>query len=122
MSPNQLVDGLKEKYSWITNDLIKTAVENATSKSNVKVKSFLLEPALAAGENFNSQLLRCKVVYNENEELGFLLKIGVLDPRLLDKKGEIDTSSKEYTMFSEIIPKIEKMMATAGEEIAFSAR
>lgn len=115
-------NSLKESYPWITSDLIKNAVEKATSKRDVKVNSFSLEPALSVGENFSSEMLRCKINYNDGNELRMILKVGMVDPEMQKKTDEIDSFGKESGVYNEIIPKIEKLLEDVGEKSSFSAR
>lgn len=122
MSYSKFVVSLKETYPWINNDLIKSAMEKATSRSDVNVKNFSLESALPVGENFSSQMLRCKITYDEDCEMRLILKIGMINSELSEIIDEIDAFGTESTVFTEIMPKVQKMLEDVGEEISFSAK
>lgn len=119
-----------ELYPWIKTDLFESILRADEANQSVEVKSFSIKAALGKGENFGSQMLRAEVQYILNESVAqvekhrsLIIKTVILtSPEVAIVFAELGLFRMEITAYQLIIPKVQKLLLSIGDEAKFSAK
>lgn len=111
-------------YPWITIDFLQNVLQKAT-KSNSKLQGFLLKNAVAKGENYASQMIRCTLRFKEDSQhseqtLDIIIKAMISDEFVKNVVGEV--FSNEVKVFQTILPVVETILQREFDQHQISAR
>jgi hypothetical protein len=85
-----------------------------------KVDEFLITPGSNMGDHFASIMFRAKVSYRIEEtgkEMSMLIKTTPIEEGLKKDMLDLDLFKTEIKMYSEVVPKMEKLLESVGEHI-----
>lgn len=110
---------------WVNKENFKNLL--LKSHPNLKdISSFEARPALAAGENYATLLLRVKVtaLYNDNttENFSYMLKVPHTTDQMKEMMQAMNFFITENTVYSEVLPELEDMYRQAGVEVSFGPK
>ncbi|XP_065354373.1 uncharacterized protein LOC135948846 [Calliphora vicina] len=113
--------------NWINNDFLETVLQQYENNKLIKLLEYSLSPACVKGDHYASVMFRCKVNYivgeaNDAQQKSFIIKTLPLEDGM---KREMLMTAKlfetEIDMYSNTLPKIEKILAECGEATKLSA-
>ncbi|XP_075145403.1 uncharacterized protein LOC142220261 [Haematobia irritans] len=115
--------------AWIDNEFLKKVLMHYENNEEVEIIQFEMSPASKKGDHYASIMFRCKVEYRlgcHSPALQISLIIKTLPVEETSKKREFLMESSlfetEIIMYSEVLPKIEKILAECGEPTKLSPR
>lgn len=115
-----------ELYPWITNKFFQKILQSDQNNNNIKVQSILIKAALGKGENYTSQMLRVKVTYTTDttttNEYSFVVKATVPNPEVAAIFKEMGLFKIEVSVYQNILPKVEKLLKSIGDNTQLSAK
>ncbi|XP_065354374.1 uncharacterized protein LOC135948847 [Calliphora vicina] len=112
--------------SWINQEYFANVLQKYENNENIIIKKLEISPASKKGDHYASIMFRCKVTYNNDNSLEFKQKSLILKT-LPDEgmKADLLQESKvfetEISMYTETLPKIEKILAECGEPTKLAA-
>lgn len=98
---------------------------------NAKVSSFVLAPAMKAGENFASAVFRCSITFTskytkEEKTISVVIKTKpVLGPEMAAYAAILDKAPffrNEMEMYGRILPDIHSLLSSAGDKDILSPK
>uniref|UniRef100_A0A1I8Q303 CHK kinase-like domain-containing protein n=1 Tax=Stomoxys calcitrans TaxID=35570 RepID=A0A1I8Q303_STOCA len=117
-----------EAPAWIDQRFLEEVLSTYENNEHVEVLNYEMSPASMKGDHYASIMFRCKVEYRFGDNGTILNKsliIKTLPVEEGSKKREMLLESRlfetEIKMFSEVLPKIEKILAECGEPTRLSA-
>lgn len=93
-------------------------LQNHENDPSIRVQDVDYKPAVAAGNNYASLLLRTKVKYTKNDvshEKSLIIKTVVPDVEMAKKMIENGIYTKELVMYHRILPKYQKLLTSVGD-------
>lgn len=103
---------------------LETILRNHENDPSIRVQYFECHPAVAAGNNYASLLLRTNIQYNKNGnnlEKSLIIKTVVASPEMAQMVIENGIYQKEMVMYDRILPKFQKLLISVGDtETLFS--
>ncbi|XP_058974181.1 uncharacterized protein LOC131800648 [Musca domestica] len=112
--------------AWINQDFIKMVLAKYENVADVEIINYDMSPASMKGDHYASIMFRCKVEYRLGDNIvkrSLIMK--TLPVEEDSKKREFLMDSKlfetEIKMYSETLPKFEKILAECGEPTKLSA-
>jgi hypothetical protein len=118
------------EFNWITKSYVENVVNSIKSQSNnsnhFEVIKFTLEPATKKGDNYASDMLKCKVWYQNalgvSEEKTIILKIipsGEIQLKVIVKSNIFP---REIHAYNDVISEVEKCLQAVGDNTKISPR
>lgn len=118
-------DLLLQSYPWIDERFLEAILSRETS-SHVTINRFELQPAIAEGENFSSQLIRAVIDYeygDENDDRLSRSQSMIIKASLGEKMVRSrDVFTKEMEIYSKIIPTIERLFRDYSLDVHFGPK
>ncbi|XP_037822892.1 uncharacterized protein LOC119611400 [Lucilia sericata] len=113
--------------TWINQEFLQKVLIQSEKSKNVKLINFDISPATLKGDHYGSIMFRCKVMYDLATEglkkRSFVIKtIPEEDCMKRDLLGKCGIFETEISMYSETLPKIEKILQEIGEPTKMSAQ
>ncbi|XP_075148803.1 uncharacterized protein LOC142222514 [Haematobia irritans] len=91
-----------------------------------EILSFHAKPALAAGENYATLMLRVKVTIKlkdaTTKDLSYMLKVAHDNKEMMDMLQHMNFFDVENAVYNEVIPEMEEMYRQAGLDVHFGAK
>ncbi|XP_063707216.1 uncharacterized protein LOC134836024 [Culicoides brevitarsis] len=105
---------------FLTNEYLEKALRKYEKCDNLKVLEFKCKPAVAAGNNYASLLLRAsvKLSKNNNEEVekSIIIKTVVPDPEIAKSIEDFGIYKREILMYDQILPKYHALLESMGDD------
>ncbi|KAH8310214.1 hypothetical protein KR044_000007 [Drosophila immigrans] len=115
-----------EAPAWLNDQFFKEVLDHHLKDPNVKVIDFKTSPATAKGDHYASVMFRGIVGYStQHGTFSKSLIIKTMPEEEGHKKeflGDSHIFPTEIAMYTEVIPKLEEILAEAGDKITFCAR
>lgn len=110
---------------WVNKDNFKKLL--LKSHPSIKdISAFEARPALAAGENYATLMLRVKgtATYDDNtsQDFSFMLKVPHDTNQMKEMMQAMNFFITENTVYTEVIPELEDMYRQAGVEVSFGPK
>lgn len=118
-------DEILSTYTWLSNDLFKRIIHKDYPDGNVEVESFSAKSALQPGENYGSTMIRTTVQYiidGIKLEKRFIIKAGHYKKEVREMLKEMRIFDRETTVYRDIIPKLEQLLADIGDNSKLAAK
>ncbi|KAH8358857.1 hypothetical protein KR093_002906 [Drosophila rubida] len=115
-----------EAPAWLNEKFFKEVLIKFLNDPNVKVINFETSPATAKGDHYASVMFRGIVEYSTQK--GTFSKSLIIktmpeeDGHKKEFLGESHIFPTEISMYTEILPKLEQILAEAGEKVTFCAK
>lgn len=117
-------------YSWLNAQLFKRILCREYENDAISITSFSVNAALGKGENYASQMLRAKVLYNTggledhaDQEISFVIKAAIIPWTEANAwVGELGMFRKEIFAFQRLIPEAEKLLRSIGDGTRLAAK
>ncbi|KAH8307732.1 hypothetical protein KR044_011489 [Drosophila immigrans] len=118
-SDNQLVPDWINKSQFI--EILKENVPNF-----VRIENFLVKPALSAGENYSSLLLRVSIEVKLTDKtvkpMSFMMKVPHESAKMQQMLKTVNFFTVENATYTELIAKFENIYKAKGVSITFAPR
>ncbi|XP_059219147.1 uncharacterized protein LOC106088263 [Stomoxys calcitrans] len=108
--------------TWIDSTFLENALTKYGNNKTVEIIKFDLSPATMKGDHYASVMFRCKLEYRCPETSSHIHKSLIIKTIPDDEKNikykfltEGTIFETEISMYAEVIPKIEKILAECGE-------
>ncbi|XP_073825379.1 uncharacterized protein [Musca autumnalis] len=108
--------------AWIDQQFIQMVLSKHEKVENVEILNYEMSPASMKGDHYASIMFRCKVEYRLSNAVDIIKRSLILKTLPVEedsKKREFLMDSKlfetEIKMYSETLPKFEKILAECGE-------
>ncbi|XP_073825429.1 uncharacterized protein [Musca autumnalis] len=107
--------------SWINKEFLEKVLSKYENNENVEVIKFDMSPASVKGDHYASIMFRCKVSYRFAKTASSVKRSLIIKTLPMEDgmKREMLMNSRlfetEIGMYSEVLPKIEKILADCGE-------
>lgn len=114
---------LNKLPEWINNELFRDCLQPEYPLIVIKVKIISVKPAVAAGENFVSNIYRVKVEVNDGKTqkyFGFILKCIISSAE--ESLKELNVFAKEVLIYEKLIPEFENLYKEIGENVNFGPK
>lgn len=131
MSSEAPVD-FQSLYPWITTEFFERILQREYGDNSIRVRSYTLKAALAKGENYLSQMLRTTVRFTANssttvaaaadQSISLIIKTVLPNAEINTVTAELGLFRKEIVAFQRVIPAVEKLLQSIGDETKLSAR
>ena len=117
----------KKLYPYICEEFLENILIDFHDDPLISVDSFTVEAALGKGENYTSQMLRVFVNYRDKANDKKLVQLVIKAAIVLNQQAnaiiqELDLFKKEIYIYSVLIPAVEKLFKSMGENIEFSPK
>ncbi len=118
---------LQLAYPWIEDGLFKELLQIDFPTETVVIRKYFLKAALAAGENYSSQMIRAKVDYQVNSEsrqINFIIKTAITD-EIFDEKLASERRAifdKEISAYTKVWPRVHELLKTIGDKTKLYGR
>ncbi|XP_014093940.2 uncharacterized protein [Bactrocera oleae] len=113
-----------ENPKWLTAELFENVLNEYIPKFR-KITRFEAKPALAAGENYATVMLRIHIDFELTDTLtdsiSLMMKLPQENKILQDMMRKHNIFEIEYKMYHEVLPEFKKMYLSAGVNAMFSA-
>lgn len=103
---------------FLTKEYLQNILQKYEKTDNINVKEFNCIPAVAAGNNYASMLLRASVQYTKNGESvekSLIIKATPSDPELAKSIEEYGVYQREILMYDRILPQYHKLLESMGD-------
>ncbi|XP_037822894.1 uncharacterized protein LOC119611402 [Lucilia sericata] len=111
--------------SWINQEFFETVLQKYENNEDIKINNLDISPASMKGDHYASIMFRCKLNYSiancsESKHKSFVLKTlpDEGNKAMLQQSKVFET---EISMYTEALPKIEKILAECGEPTKLAA-
>lgn len=104
---------------WLTRSYLQKVLRNQTGAADLEVKSFTAEPPVAAGNNYASLILRANAQCLQGQksfEKSLIIKTIHFDEKSAKMLEEYGVHETEMLMYSDILPKLQKLVDSIGGE------
>lgn len=104
--------------SFLTTEYLKDVLQKHENSSNINIERFDCAPAVAAGNNYASMLLRAKVHYTKdgtNVEKSLIIKTATSDPEMAKNIKQYGIYQREILMYDQILPQFHKLLESIGD-------
>lgn len=121
-------DQFVTNYPWISNEFFENILRREHQDSSIVVKDYILKPAIGKGENYASQMLRVRVNFSSVnnptvDNISLIVKAALIsNVDMAAMTAEIGVFRKEIIAFQKIIPEVEKLLRSIGDNSRLSAR
>ncbi|KAL5278004.1 hypothetical protein ACFFRR_002944 [Megaselia abdita] len=107
---------------YIDEELFKKAIENECGQNSVEIDSVVITNGSGGGENYCSDILRCSVKFNLNNNVGdkSLEKSLIVKSMKMQENTEIPTM--ETHLYGVVVPEMEKIFERQGINVSFSPK
>lgn len=128
MSSEATDDQFAANYPWISNSFFERILRHEHKDNTICVKNYTLQPALAKGENYASQMLRVRVNYSSINDptvdhISLIVKAPLTNNvEMAELTAELGVFRKEIMVFQQIIPQAEKLLRSIGDYSRLSAK
>lgn len=116
-------------YPWICNAFFERILSqcNRNHQQSISVSGYTLNAALEKGENYASQMIRANVQFTElnsssSTTLSHSFIIKATHPNADSQTVEKMQFRKEITAYLQVIPAVEKLLQSIGENLKLTAR
>lgn len=117
MSSAKYLKYIQAKCPWINKFLFKELIEKDHSNKSVFVERYSLEPAVSAGENSASEVIRAKVIYSidttSKRKINFVIKI---QKSCDDSFKQKELFLREIAVYQNILPRAEELLRSINDE------
>ncbi|XP_053956460.1 uncharacterized protein LOC128862072 [Anastrepha ludens] len=114
-----------ENPKWLTAELFEKLLKDTVTNYK-SIKCFEAKPALAAGENYVTIILRVNIdielVDGTPKSLSYILKLPQEVEAYKDMMRKHNIFEIEYRMYHEVVPEFEQLYRLSGIELNFSAK
>ncbi|XP_054725339.1 uncharacterized protein LOC129235496 [Anastrepha obliqua] len=114
-----------ENPKWLTAELFEKLLKDTVANYK-SIKSFEAKPALAAGENYATIMLRVNIdielVDGTPKSLSYMLKLPQQNEVFQDIMRKHNIFEVEHRMYHEVVPEFELLYRLSGIELNFSAK
>lgn len=103
---------------FLTKEYLINVLQKYEKTDDIKVKEFNCTPAVAAGNNYASMLLRASVQYTKNDqnvEKSLIIKTTPSDPELAKSVEQYGVYKREILMYDRILPQYHKLLESVGD-------
>ncbi|XP_063696921.1 uncharacterized protein LOC134827942 isoform X1 [Culicoides brevitarsis] len=103
---------------FLNKSYLERILQQNESDSSISVENFECKPAVAAGNNYASQLLRTTVKYKKDGKCcdkSLIIKTVVADEEMAKVMVESGIFKKELIMYDRILPKFQKLLKSIGD-------
>ncbi|KNC24661.1 hypothetical protein FF38_13554 [Lucilia cuprina] len=113
--------------SWIDQVFFEKVLKQYENNNDIKITNIAISPASMKGDHYASIMFRCKVTYcrdksgNVKEKSLILKTLPIEDGPKRDMLKESNLFETEINMYTEALPKIEKILADCGEPTKLAA-
>ncbi|KAM7361866.1 uncharacterized protein ACRADG_012730 [Cochliomyia hominivorax] len=113
--------------AWINKEFFEKVLQQYENNESIKLIKLDLTPASMKGDHYASVMFRCKISYicdssSDPQQKSFILKtLPLEDCAKRDMLKESNLFETEISMYNEVLPKIEKILAECGEPTKLSA-
>lgn len=124
----ETTDPFTANYPWISNAFFERILRREHQDNTIVVKDYTLEPAVGKGENFASQMLRVHVNYSSKndpsaDQISLIVKAVITsNAELAAIAAELEVFHKEIATYQQIIPRVEKLLRSIGDNSRLSAK
>lgn len=110
---------------WVNEDNFKKLLLK-THPNVIEITAFKAFPAMAAGENYATLMLRVKMTAkfqdDSTKDFSFMLKVPHDTKEMKDMLQAMNFFITENTVYTEVMPELEEMYRQAGVDITFGAK
>ncbi|XP_023293691.2 uncharacterized protein LOC111676913 [Lucilia cuprina] len=113
--------------SWIDQVFFEKVLKQYENNNDIRITNIAISPASMKGDHYASIMFRCKVTYcrdnsgNVKEKSLILKTLPIEDGPKRDMLKESNLFETEINMYTEALPKIEKILADCGEPTKLAA-
>lgn len=114
----------RQHFSWLNELLFETILRRDRQNDAIRVTDLVINPALADGENYSSQMLRVSVRFNDgclDAAKSYVVKAMLIDG-LAREIAEMRHFHKEICNYEQILPAVEALLRSIGDATVLSAR
>uniref|UniRef100_A0A336MJB6 CSON013154 protein n=1 Tax=Culicoides sonorensis TaxID=179676 RepID=A0A336MJB6_CULSO len=104
--------------SFLTKEYLQNILQKYENDKTVQIQEFHCSPAVAAGNNYASMLLRVKIKYTKsgyNLEKSIIVKSAVADSEMAKSIEEYGIYQREISMYDKILPKFHKLIESIDD-------
>lgn len=114
-------------YPWISNAFFERILRRDQQDDSIIISGYTVKAAIGKGENYASQMLRCKVEYkklseNKLQAFSFVIKASLVNAEMAAIANELGVFRKEIFTFQQVIPAVEKLLRSIGDYSQLSAK
>lgn len=120
--------GLSEHYPWLNNAFFYEILEKEYPNEKIMVKKVHIKPALKHGENYGSQMIRATVQFAKNnrkediQDMRFVIKALVINEAMAKMAKDYHIFDKETIIYQKIMPAVEKLLESVGDNTKISPK
>lgn len=103
---------------FLDKNYLKNVLQKHEKTEVINVKEFSCVPAIAAGNNYASMILRANVKYTKHgnhAEKSLIIKTSVLDPEMAKSIKEYGIYQREVLMYDRILPQFHALLESFGD-------
>lgn len=122
-------NSILESNPWITSSFVKNLIEIAEQDENVALKSFNVKKSFNKGENFSSQMISLRVIFDgkrnggsKEEEKDYLMKIAIKTDDLAKIFEECLVYEREIAAYTMVLPAVEECFNAIGVSARIAPR
>lgn len=107
-----------EPHQWLTNDYLENVLRTSEKDQRIKVVSFNYKSAVAAGNNYASQILRCSVDYIQNDQTikrSIIMKVMLVNEEAVKMLNEFGTFNGEVLMYEKVLFEFRKLLESIND-------
>ncbi|XP_055605522.1 uncharacterized protein LOC129753701 [Uranotaenia lowii] len=112
------MEDVSEKYRYLTKEYLEGILRREQCESSITVKEFKVVPALAKGENYNSNILRVHINYvtgsNNQRTQTYIVKSSFENEGIEEVLDEFDMAGREIAVYENVLPKVEQLLTSIG--------
>lgn len=129
MSDNHHNENVQSNFPWINKEFFEKILQKEIDNFK-SVLGYTLKSALKLGENYASEMIRANVNYaikscdseNKSETISFIIKAALLNQQLKNELDELNVFQKEIVIYRDILPAVQKLLQSIGDDSKFSAK
>lgn len=105
---------LSKLSPWLNHQYLEKVLKNSEKDESIQLFTFKLSPAVAKGNNFASEIIRCHLKYMQkytNKEKSIIIKVALKND-LLD---QFDSQNVEIAAYERIFPRVHELLRSIGD-------
>lgn len=121
----EINDEYQKNYPWLSKEFFQKILAKEFSGKQICVDKYTIKAALAHGENYTSQMLRTNVSYKcdgQQCEKRFIVKAALINKQLKAMLDELRLFEREIIIYQDVLPAVEKLLASVGDHTKLSAK
>lgn len=114
----------REHFSWLNKNTFETILRRDRRNDDIQVIDLVIKEALAKGENNCSQMLRVTTKFNDGTKDAverFIVK-GMLIHGIPTIIEEMNLFEKEIHIYEDVLPTVQQLLQSIGDDSELSAK